>query len=360
MTPASVLTRALFIGDADKVSQILSQNPDLAASHPWQQLFFESIRFERKLNVARLALDNGADINAFDSSGNTALMTAVRHAPKAIWLFLLNNGANVYKGNASFNPIQQAILTQNADFLRAATESDACDLSEVDTSHGYGTPLQFALHMKQKQMALTLLSLSADPNPLPIEHGWSLLHKLTTLAPSEHDTKLTSMLVESGASCDARDKHGLTPLLFATQRGRTHIVKTLHTCGADIHAVDNKGQNALLLAVVSPLANGFPLLTQYLLAEGVDKMEKSHAGLCAAEWIRCMVRDMKQDDRWKKLEKILNSSIGRNSLRNKQKKNSTSAASGSSSKTERKYDTAAQHTTKDRKDKEVKESEFTE
>lgn len=63
------------------------------------------------------------------------------------------------------------------------------------------------------------------------------------------DAAAVKSALDEGANANARDPaQGSTPLIFASLLGRAEIVKMLLAAGADVHATDNNGVNALTVA----------------------------------------------------------------------------------------------------------------
>ena len=64
------------------------------------------------------------------------------------------------------------------------------------------------------------------------------------------DLQRVCELIELGwpGSVEARDSNGWTPLMTASYRGHTSIVKALLAAGADVNAANNDGETALILA----------------------------------------------------------------------------------------------------------------
>ncbi len=63
------------------------------------------------------------------------------------------------------------------------------------------------------------------------------------------DANAARSALDAGADANARDPvQGSTPLIFASLLGRAEIVRMLLAAGADIHATDYNGVNALAVA----------------------------------------------------------------------------------------------------------------
>jgi hypothetical protein len=75
-------------------------------------------------------------------------------------------------------------------------------------------------------------------------------NKQTALAFSECPNELVSWLIENGASLEARDSLGNTPLHTRARAHRTDILVLLE-CGADVHARNNAGATPLHTAAES-------------------------------------------------------------------------------------------------------------
>ncbi|MDH5740819.1 MAG: ankyrin repeat domain-containing protein [Nitrospira sp.] len=80
----------------------------------------------------------------------------------------------------------------------------------------------------------------------PDDNGWTPLH----FAAQSNAADTTELLLNAGASVDARDAHGNTPLSTAVFNSRSYgeVIKFLRTHGADPHAKNNHGVSPLSLA----------------------------------------------------------------------------------------------------------------
>lgn len=54
-----------------------------------------------------------------------------------------------------------------------------------------------------------------------------------------------------GASIDAKDNHGRTPLLVAAEEGHSEVIKLLKSKGANIYTTDRSDRSALFLAAAN-------------------------------------------------------------------------------------------------------------
>ncbi|TVR52637.1 MAG: ankyrin repeat domain-containing protein [Spirochaetaceae bacterium] len=72
--------------------------------------------------------------------------------------------------------------------------------------------------------------------------------------------------LRAGADLDARDRYGLTPLMYAARYNRSvEVLRLLLDAGADVNARDSDGNTALMSAAGS---NENPEITQLLIDAG--------------------------------------------------------------------------------------------
>ena len=105
-------------------------------------------------------------------------------------------------------------------------------------------------------------------NATPLHHA----------AKSGNPTILKFLLNRPNAKIEARDTRGRTPLLWASFGAKVENIDILRDHGADIHAMDHAGCNAVHRAANSPVSGYRKDTVKWLHAEGLDLRHKDHWG----------------------------------------------------------------------------------
>lgn len=141
-------------------------------------------------------LEQGADVNAAQGDGMTALHWAADHGDAAMTDVLLNAGANV----------------------------------DAITRLGAFTPLHLAAEGGHAAVIVSLLRAGADPHARTTPGGTTPLH----LAAQAGTAAAVTALLDGGADLNAREHSwGQTPLMFAADHNRVEAVEALLARGAD-------------------------------------------------------------------------------------------------------------------------------
>ena len=167
------------------------------------------------------ATSAGADINAKDANGRTALTKAANNGN-------LNHVNSLIAGGADVN----------------AKENDG------------GTALIQASAGGHHEVVQALLANGADVNA-KADNEMAALHYASAIG----NRRMVNALLDKGADINARGIDGLTPLMLAAAKGHSEVVEALVNNGADIDAKMNNGRTAVLLA----LQNMHPEITDLLV-----------------------------------------------------------------------------------------------
>jgi ankyrin repeat protein len=162
----------------------------------------EAIQVGGNLEEVKALLDQGANVNAADKTGTTALMLAAKQGNSDIVNTLLAKGANI---NATDNYGRTA--------LKVAAKST---YSEIENT----------LKVRKATAELMLAVKNGDLN------------------------KVNTLLADRVADVNVADKTGTTALMLAAKQGNSDIVNALLDRGANIDAADYRGRTALQLAVL--------------------------------------------------------------------------------------------------------------
>jgi uncharacterized protein len=155
----------------------------------------------RDAAAVRALLKQGADVNAAQGDGMTALHWAASNGDAALTQMLLSAGANI----------------------RATTRLGAI------------TPLLMASQAGHAQVVATLLAAGADANSSTATGATALM-----LAARSGSTETVTRLVETGADVNAREKgFGQTALMVAAGLDRADVVRLLLARGADWKAASS-------------------------------------------------------------------------------------------------------------------------
>ena len=241
------------------------------------------------VDAMRLLLDRGADVNAQNAFGSTALMWSVSDAAKV--RLLLDRGAQVNTAAKSGRTalIIAAFTNPSAEVVRLllakGAKVDVMDLRHV-------TPLNAATFGNDTATVRLLLEAGADIDTPDTFIGLTPLMN----AAGNRNVEAVKLLVAKGAKVNAVSKTeglpkiqtgtvefgGWTPLLMASAFGPPEAVKVLLDAGARIAAQDYRGFTPLMLAVGTDRYD--QRIVKMLLAHGADLRPTNHAGETALDW----------------------------------------------------------------------------
>lgn len=211
-------------------------------------------------DAVRALLRQGADPNAGQADGMTALHWAAHDNDVAVAKLLLEAGARAGSSNRyGITPLFLACQNGNAAMATLLLQSGA---DPNVTLRGGETMLMTAARTGDADTVKALLAHGAEVGIREEINGQSAL----MWAAAEGHAEVVQELLDKGSDVDLRLASGFTPLLFAVREGRIEVARVLLNAGADpndmirppadepsqargYHGAPPFGASALLLAV---------------------------------------------------------------------------------------------------------------
>ena len=213
---------------------------------------------------ARLLIASGADVNAVSKNlGRTPLLIAASYPGSvAVLQLLLDHGANIHaKDRRGMHALGRAALSADVDVVRFLVEH-GCDPNEP----GYGTNVRYA-----RQYLPTLDYLSSK--------GANVEKDALAMAAHWQNPKLIATWIERGADVNARAApYNRTALMTATasEQAGAATVQLLLEKGADPNAEDIDGERPLDWALYRADRDKAAVLEQFGAARGHGPRQKTY------------------------------------------------------------------------------------
>jgi len=209
------------------------------------------------VEVMRVLLDHGANLNAGDWSGETALEKAIVRGDKEVVSLLLARGADIDLHMAAhighLDKVKE-LLANGADINLRLSRIDPSMLEELsaiyrDTPPKQGkprgdTPLHRAVRGGHADVVEFLAATGADLEARG-EGGQTPLQEAADLGFAEVAEVLISHGADVNANSDDPEDWSQTPLHIAADYGHTATVVILLAKGADANVKDAQGRTAL-------------------------------------------------------------------------------------------------------------------
>jgi len=296
---AAVVGRSAPHGSADRLYALIRSN-DIKELRGELQAVSVDLRDERgatplmdaaaigSVEAMDVLLKAGADVNARNASGATALIWALGDRQKS--RLLIEHGADVRAQSKFGRTPLLAIAGRpgNADLIRLLLDRGA-DPNERD---GRGnTALMSAVQTGDTEMVRALIDNGARVDAVDMLGGTALVDAVTA-----NWSDAAGALLAAHADPNASIKHHgtvrhgpvqigkLSTLMAAATYGSPSLVQQLLKAGADVNAHDVRGMTPLMLASASE--NQDAAVVQAMIAAGADPNVKSDAGATALDWAR--------------------------------------------------------------------------
>jgi len=226
----------------------------------------------------RSLLEHGADVNAAQGDGMTALHWAAVNVDLDVARWLVYAGANVHATTRlnAITPLWLAAQSSDALMVRLLLDNKA----EPDAATATGvTPLMIASAAGNPVAVGLLIERGADPNAKEKTYGQTPL----IFAAAYNRPDAIGVLLEHGANVAAATKGrvpadepmgGLTALHYAVRQGNLEAVDALLDKGADVNGVSADNTTPLMIAAI----NGRFDLALHLLERGADPTIATAAG----------------------------------------------------------------------------------
>ena len=240
----------------------------------------------------RLLLDHGAQVNTVARSGRTALIVAAFTNPSAevVRLLLAKGAKSGRHGHAACHAFECRDVSETIPRQFGCCSKPAPISNTPDTFIGL-TPLMNAAGNRNVEAVKLLMAKGAAVNAvsktegLPkiqtgtVEFGgWTPLLMASAFGPPE----AVKMLLDAGAKIDAQDYRGFTPLMLAagTDRYDRRIVNMLLAHGADLRPTNHDGRNRARLGVEIRRSGSDPRTGRNAEGSGETRVGRGRAAGC--------------------------------------------------------------------------------
>jgi ankyrin repeat protein len=236
---------------------------------------------EGDVELARMLVAGGADVNAVGGDGKTALALAVFNGNYDVASFLVDSKADVNKADAQrFTPLFWAVDRRNMEtapnfpwmvtadpmpLIRKLLDAGANPNAIVNNTPRarmregsprivFATPLMRAAFAADLELVKLLLARGADPSIVSRDGetmvsaaaGLAFIHGYHRGKPEDERLEVVKVFVELGNDVNQQDDYGITPLMAAANIGHVKVIQYLVDKGADLAAHDlgkkNDGQ----------------------------------------------------------------------------------------------------------------------
>ncbi len=211
--------------------------------------------YSNQLEISRLLLSSGADVNATAKDGFTPLLAAAIAGDLETLSFLHSRGANIYACTTDeLNSLMISASIGSLELLKYLLanginlhDKNVSGMTALEIAAAQGQQLCFDYlapisNSKERKAAISVL-----PQGLKIIHGEPLKDILKRLE-SEH-FKLINRKIKEGENLNAFNESGCTLLWLACLNGHLYSVRALAEAGADVNlANQHDGWTPLMIA----------------------------------------------------------------------------------------------------------------
>jgi uncharacterized protein len=237
--------RRLAIGTAALAFIVLEPSLGARGSHAQGRELVADAAERRDLETLQALLKQGADPNAAQPDGATALHWAVHWDDQQAVDILVRAGAKPDAVNdLGVFPLSLACANGSGAMAKRLLAAGA---SVRTTLPGGESPLMTCARTGAADAVRLLAERGADVNARESHRGQTAL----MWAAAARQPDAVKVLLERGADVNAASTAGFTPLMFAAREGDAEAAGLLLTAGAKIEATTPAGESALLVAAAS-------------------------------------------------------------------------------------------------------------
>jgi ankyrin repeat protein len=227
------ILEAVLLNDVDLARHRLDEgaDPDTGEHRYYGTILMNAAELGYR-EMVNLLVDRGANMEATDDLGQTALIVAAGAGRLEIVTMLIDRGANI-----------NAVDWCGGSALARAAIKNRLDVVASLVSRGAKRDIFDAVALSDEALVEAKLREGSDPNKDSLEFG-----RAAMLAVHRGNVAIVRLLLNHGAvDCEDLDDHSL--LAEAARHGHVDVVRLLIERGADLHAIGTDGRTPLAWAI---------------------------------------------------------------------------------------------------------------